>query len=86
VLVETTVVPGFPAVVAEIAAIEPDVATVMAKVLPVVSDFHPIVTDVAIITIAALGLGSNALNEPRACVIGSAATSWILGIVNKPYL
>jgi hypothetical protein len=35
----------------------------MAKVLPVVSDFHPIVTDVAIITIAALGLGSNAYKE-----------------------
>jgi hypothetical protein len=54
----------------EILAIEANVAAVVAKVHsivtevhPVVSNFHPIVTGVAIITIAALGLGSNAYKE-----------------------
>ena len=64
-------------VVAEVATIEANVATVMAEVHPVVakvsavtSEIHPVVSnfraivaDVAIIAIAALGLGSNAYKE-----------------------
>jgi hypothetical protein len=39
------------------------VAAIMTEVLPVVAYFHPIVTNVAIITVAALGLCSNAYEK-----------------------
>jgi hypothetical protein len=56
VLVETTVM-------ANVAAVMAEVHSIMAKIHPVISNFHPIVTDVTIITMTALGLGSNAYNQ-----------------------
>ena len=48
---------------AKVAAVMAEVHSTMTKIHPVISNFHPIVTNVSIITMAALGLGSNAYEE-----------------------